>query len=345
MVATNPLWTGEGGSSVPDLWTHIIYGNEIMGRITDSAWRELVARRQAWFDLGCQGPDLFFYYNFWPWKKGTAVGELLHHGQTTRFFMTTLRYARDYEGPDCDGLRAYLLGFLCHFAVDVSTHPYIHHISGIPDPDHPELVGNHKRIEAAIDVLLAREKSGLEPHDTPVRDRLWLGPELPTTLSRFYQAVLPEVLPAGAAGPELPRLASKSYSDMMKALALFHDPLDRKRCLLGLLDPLLRRQVRVSVFFYPWQVDAREDLLNEGRAQWCHPQEPETVSRASLRDLLDQAVHLGTTMVEAAIAYWSGEANANRLRQAIPNLSYSTARDPGGSKELPHCRPKLPIAN
>jgi hypothetical protein len=108
---------------MPAITTHYSFALE-MGKLFPSAYPE--ARY-----LGAQGPDPFFFYGQFPWKKRKnkkeidAYGSLLHHIDiATRSTPLSSKFMRRRE-KDKELLFAYIEGLFLHYVLDRDCHPYI----------------------------------------------------------------------------------------------------------------------------------------------------------------------------------------------------------------------------
>ncbi|MDZ7543944.1 hypothetical protein GNF83_22840, partial [Clostridium perfringens] len=60
---------------MPNIWTHLLFGDEAMKAAGMSSWIEERKLRNLFY-LGCQGPDFLFYHNFLPWKKDKTMNRI-----------------------------------------------------------------------------------------------------------------------------------------------------------------------------------------------------------------------------------------------------------------------------
>ncbi|WP_257349478.1 hypothetical protein [Pseudalkalibacillus decolorationis] len=51
---------------MPNVWTHIHFGEKLLEK---TGIIGLDHETGPYFRFGTQGPDPFFYHNFWPWKS------------------------------------------------------------------------------------------------------------------------------------------------------------------------------------------------------------------------------------------------------------------------------------
>ena len=162
-------------------------------------------------------------------------------------------------------------------------HPYVFYKSGFKKWDH-------QRFEIIMDTLIVRCKLGLETWKTPVWKEIYVGEKLPL-------GIVPAL--SHAAGIHYPSLASQitdtawndSYSDMIRAQRLFHDPKGIKRLLtMGQISPLVYTK-------HP----APLDYLNEAKSVWNCPTNLDETYTHSVWDLWDIAKEDGLIVLQSAI--------------------------------------------
>ena len=108
---------------MPALYAHYHFGDKVINHLNPAIKKIIVENRQL-FDIGVQGPDIFFYYQPLKSNPVSRFGINMHNENASSFFdKMHLVYAR-YNGNK-DALMAYLLGFACHYSLDYIDHPYI----------------------------------------------------------------------------------------------------------------------------------------------------------------------------------------------------------------------------
>ncbi|MGE5654605.1 MAG: zinc dependent phospholipase C family protein [Bacillota bacterium] len=332
---------------MPDIWTHLITGDRIATAVSHPEWSAMIHEHRRLFDFGCQGPDFFLYYNFWPWckdKRGNALGDMIHHVHCGAFFEQVFLYVASLSGSsDFDPAASYGLGLLCHWALDRATHPYIHYIAGSYTPGDPNvahLAGNHKRIEAIIDTILVKDYWKISTSHVPANQRFDLGRELPPYIAALYRHVVPRVYPEQWQ-QQAEGFIEKSYRDMMSACRVLFDPTGIKKKVVTLFQRLTGSRESLTSYFYPEHVNASVDYLNHQHRPWCHPVDCAEISQASFNELMDQAVTDGIAMVNSTIAYLTGQIDLSTWRRAVGNLSFSTGRDCDLPLDLKYAQPIL----
>ncbi len=146
---------------MPAVYAHLQYGNEV-AKSLPPILGALIEKYPEAFALGTQGPDILFYHE--PLKKNAlrSKGSALHKVSGNRFFSEQaeklLKLGNSLaEIIERDGgaYASYVCGFLCHFTLDVSCHPYVN------EKTSEEV--SHFKIESEFDKFL------LKQDDLPIR--------------------------------------------------------------------------------------------------------------------------------------------------------------------------------
>ncbi len=274
---------------MPDLLTHVAFAREVQD-LMEPRQRELTRSRQKLYELGAQGPDIFFYYGHRPGlghKKLSGLGGMLHNRETDRFLLEGFRQAGLLPPGQREDLEAYMLGFVCHYALDTRCHPFVYAFSGyrFNFPDRiPEYTRRHVVFEGILDVQVYRERTGQEAS----RVRCWdLFPEeLPEVVDDFYTAVLRDLYRDRRYEPGDAR---KALKDLRLVLRFLYDPWGWKQGMLRKVRWLTGRTIFMGKEFYPLQVDVSTDYMNMLHRTWCHPLRPEDCSQDSFPDCWNKA--------------------------------------------------------
>lgn len=132
---------------MPTTYAHYKFGNEVMSALPRPLQNSIENNREL-FDVGVHGPDLLFYYKALTKNPVNGQGYTLHDEMADIFFDHAAEVIAKAENPSA--ARAYIYGFICHFALDSECHKYIEkmiQVSGI----------SHSEIEMEFDRLLLKE--------------------------------------------------------------------------------------------------------------------------------------------------------------------------------------------
>lgn len=224
---------------MPDFWTHLIAGEEIMAGMGDSNIKSILNQNYQLFNFGAQGADFFFYNDFWPWKKakrGPEKGKLIHSLSGKKLFAEILT-AYKKEGfhlqsklPDSEYWQhnlVYLLGFISHYALDRECHPFIIKNGGSGE--------NHKLIEASIDIYIMEKKWNQKAKKINPLPYYQLQKNHLENLNYFYQHIFNNLFKKSLEK----ELIWESYLDLRKYHKLFFTSDFKKYYLFKFLDLIL----------------------------------------------------------------------------------------------------------
>ncbi|MCF6136139.1 zinc dependent phospholipase C family protein [Pseudalkalibacillus berkeleyi] len=307
---------------MPNVWTHIYFGERLLEKTRIFT---LTDETRPYFNFGTQGPDPFFYHNFWPWKSSyvTEVGDRIHHENCGDFLMKLIEYTKQHTHDD--KLVAFTTGFLTHHILDRNAHPYINYRSGTE--------GNrHQKLEIIIDTLLMKREKGIETWNTPVNKQLAIGKTLHKPIEKMLEETIVTTFPD--LHEKMPEgYINQSYRHMQTALRVLFDPLGWKNKLL---------KDRVDPFSYQKEI-AEADYLNEQQTPWYHPAQPDEKHDETFMDLIEQAEKEGIDILNLLKSYWfdNNEGARELLKENIGNFCYDTGKELSLRLENKHFDPIL----
>lgn len=133
---------------MPSTYAHYCFGKAVYRRLPQEIQEEIKAYSPLYM-TGLHGPDILFYYK--PLKSNAInrIGYGMHGRPAVEFFKKA--WMRAKELPEGRGGFAYLYGFICHFALDHSCHPYI-------EEKIKESGVTHAEIEVEFDRMLLAKR-------------------------------------------------------------------------------------------------------------------------------------------------------------------------------------------
>lgn len=108
---------------MPALSAHYQFGQLVSEKL-ENPIKQIIIDNKSMFDIGLQGPDIFFFYK--PYKDNyvSSYGSEVHNKSAADFFEQAILHSFDDKE-----LLAYLMGVACHYALDRECHPYINSVS------------------------------------------------------------------------------------------------------------------------------------------------------------------------------------------------------------------------
>ena len=107
---------------MPTTYTHYAYGQEIFEKLPEGIQKE-IDPYMDYYNIGVHGPDILFYYHSYCKNKVNQYGIKVHHEPARDFFWRAFKVFQVEK--DKKAAFAYLAGFMTHFILDSTCHPYI----------------------------------------------------------------------------------------------------------------------------------------------------------------------------------------------------------------------------
>lgn len=287
---------------MPACYLHEQVALQALGR----AGIELPERLLPVCRMGAQGPDLLFGYRLITFKHGirfSPFGRMMHTTKTGDFLCAFAKQAGEDEA-----VRAFVLGFIAHYATDTALHPYVY---GHRIP--------HLALEKRMDRALHRKLGG---HGIPRYNRFmkqthpqWDG------IAQAWGRAAQEVYPGSGLDASV---LLQSFRDMQRLTPVMQS---RFGLLYGIAwggERIFLRQPGFLTGHILASGIEREDVLNLARKPWVSPYEPARCRRESVLDLMDQATDSACKWMALAQAYWEGKDSIQTLQESLGQLSYLT---------------------
>jgi len=281
---------------MPDFWTHLIAGEEIVAGIEDKKIKSLLDQNYQLFNYSCQGADFFFYNDLWPWqkaKRGPKKGQEVHSLSGKKLFNEILKnykkeglYAQS-QLPDSYFWQhnlIYLLGFISHYALDRECHPLIIKNGGSGE--------KHKLIEASIDIFIMEQKWDQHPAAVNPLPYYQLQEEHLETLFYFYQLIFSSIFDKKLEA----ELIQQSYQDLRKYHKLFFTKDKKKYYLFKFMNLILPQDL--SQYSY---------ALNEKEDVW--PAE----NYIHFEKCFNKGIKAAQKLIEQTLNYLEGEVSLTEL--------------------------------
>ena len=276
---------------MPAVVSHYYLGERVAERFSADC---IVKHREA-FNLGCQGPDPMFYLSFD--KRYKTLGTLMHKGKIKQLFANMCDYCK--ETGDAVA-KAYLMGFICHYALDKHSHPYVEyklvtHPKYMPMAETPR----HFRLESGMDYAVTVDKYNQDP---AVFEKRLLVSADKNTIKRISMMFTSAMVPLFDNEMDV-KTCVKAFNRMYKLFKFLHDPKIKKHGFFKVLEKAAGMPLFITTFGTPIADSPDEDWCNKNRTPWGDEGRTDT-----FYDMIDAAEVSAIDMlnaVKAAIA--SGE--------------------------------------
>lgn len=313
---------------MPSLYCHYISGTSTLERLSSSATKSIVDRHRNVFNLGTQGPDIFFYYDVWPLKRASVLKKLggrLHCKKVHTFFQKSLEYISQKSGAERDILLAYMLGYICHYSLDSATHPYVFYRSGleVSNSDSKEKYdSDHRKFETALDVLILDHTLSLHPRDLNPFRLVNTDKNAKALIGKLYAWVLEEIYNLQSPPSEIANAIRAT--EIIQRLSI--DRTGLKKSILETVESILQKHYVFSSAIHPEAVKDGVDYLNLEKAVWHMPWDIGISSDATFLELFEQSISDSTLLCELFCSAVS-ESKVPSLSKSLWNRSFYTGVD------------------
>jgi hypothetical protein len=249
---------------MPAIITHYTFALETM-KDPNTPYKEAVL-------VGAQGPDPFFFFGRYPWKKRphakevASFGTALHDIDISPIYSGLLKYA--HASKDKELLFAYIEGLFLHYSLDRECHPYIFSKAGYasePPEKMKHYSASHCRLESYMDILLGKEYGTF----TYRTDKLLaLKEDDLKKISAMWAAVNTLTLKNPYVDDQAFLLSLHDYRQVMHFV---NTPHRFKRCFIALLVGKDSQPYCMNFPSHFTESEAKLDFFNEAHAPWPFP--------------------------------------------------------------------------
>ena len=141
--------------------THAYFGIDVYHKLDKEYAKKIDLN---YLKIFAQGSDPFMFYNLFIGTKAKEINniqKIIHTKKTNLFFKNNIKYIIDHNLSNNTEILTYLYGYICHYYLDLYTHPYIYYKSGIFNPkDKTTYKYNaiHQKYEYLIDLYFITQK-------------------------------------------------------------------------------------------------------------------------------------------------------------------------------------------
>ncbi|MBS6546756.1 MAG: hypothetical protein KH319_05175 [Butyricicoccus pullicaecorum] len=268
-----------------DFVSHYLFG-ELALEAFPTVVQLAAARRPAAFNWGLQGPDPLFYRSVAFGSPLHKYGNQMHSEHTDELFFAFSRAVNRMTGENRAIAEAYFYGFLCHYALDSTLHPYVYCRQYECQEADPNLNASavHCQIESDIDYALY--------------DREYHAPVTEFDPGKYYQLAHDELAVLAVLLHYLLKTVYQVEVSTHDLRSAFREILTAERFLYSEHRAAYRGIQRVegllgkgALLSSHMKIEAPEwNALNLGHAPWRNLWHPEQERTESVPELFDSAI-------------------------------------------------------
>lgn len=312
---------------MPGFTTHYLFGTEVLKHLNASKLKKTIQENRKVYNLGLQGPDIFFFKLTTHLHKGHRnPGVYLHEKQINGFFTSCFETIKDMPvGREKERCIAYACGFVCHYILDSVCHPYIYwKTNSLIKKKRSNTFGIHSEIETSIDAGLLKRCRGLRPLDFHTGGTIALSASELKTVSAFLSSVINRTYARvnEADGFQVsPSYVRRAVTGLQKGCVLLRDRNGIKKKAVRSVECFLFRFTILSGLFVTNHPKNPKRFFNEEHRVWTNPWDNKNVSTASVPELFNRALSLS---IEALCTLGTSPkaATIDRLLQSMARYTY-----------------------
>lgn len=311
---------------MPSLVTHYLGGELALSQNNSTLKPQIIDYYQT-FIHGTSGPDLFFYYNAYPWMNQRAakavahMGSVIHKRYINDCFKIILENTKDMDNPK---LNAYVAGLLTHWALDAGLHPFIFYFS---TSKHKRLSsGYHRRYEHMIDALMLKQIKHVSVAEFKPQRIAIYDEDIVDIIMEVYGDPLDRIY-----NINLDReVARRSLNHFYRIEKQLNEPSVYQKTLYDLIEKINGKPYSIRGSIIPDEVVDEYDVLNLEREGWAHPVSGEKHDE-TFNELFIKAAQVASEAIDMLADYLEEKITIDEFLNFINNRSYET----GLSKEMP----------
>ena len=275
---------------MPGFRSHFIFGQNALTSCKTAGELRCIKEHKTYYQLGQQGPDLFFYFAPAHLFHRSNIGTIMHNTATLGF-IDSLVFTRNrlLTKTDRDIADAYIAGFMGHYSFDTACHPYIHYRAKkmTYKDDFTKSFGIHVALETDIDAALLRHYMHLNVSQFALEPTIALSPKERIVISHLIAGAIGRTYPDHKMFPLTVNLAICNFWLLNK---LMRDPKGRKKRLVRFIDERICHHIFVSGIVANDGFKAYKDPCNLRHMKWHNPWEPSITSHQDVYQLMEQGL-------------------------------------------------------
>lgn len=317
---------------MPATVTHAFFAKDVYDILPTTISDKLDLGRCKMFG---QSVDSLLFYNLFsilPGKNIRKFSFTFHETQSQEFFINLLHYIKENKIQDSDTY-SFLMGFICHYVLDSTIHPFVYYKTGFFQKGKPETYkynNVHLFMEVFLDNDMIRRREKTNPYKYSISKNCFDTRPFSTELNHTIQYSFVHTFYQ----KNMDKIYYKSLKQMKMAMTLFRrDPYGIKKFFYKLADTVTPRSCfRFEAISYHYPLEDRFNFLNSNHSLWRNPALYKKTSKESFVDLYVDAIKKAKTIICASFDYLDGKEID--LEKIFPDISYLHGLECQPKKEL-----------
>lgn len=316
--------------TIPSSMTHTYFGIDVYNNLPIK-YQSKISNNLEHLKLFSQGSDPFMFYHFFIGKKAKQIKQIqikIHQEKTQDYFINIIKYIHENSLQNNPEIITYLYGNICHYFLDLYTHPLIYYKSGIfksNDKSTYKYNGLHQQIEYAIDLYFIKKNEQIVPRKFKIHNQIFNITSLSPELKRLIVNSVGKT--HSITNSDNKYLKSIKYMRLFFYIANY-DPYKIKLKLYKIIDKITPKKIiKLKELSFANIYPNINDYLNLNNKQWFYPWDNTILHTSSFIDLYNQAKNdTIKTIKEVTELLEDKILDINRTKKIFPDLSYLTGK-------------------
>ena len=282
--------------NMPGFTTHYIFGMKAYNDMPFTPLKHTIAKYRWLYQLGLQGPDMFFYnIPILRHRDYRNVGSYMHEHKVNAFFECCLRRIGTIRSrQQQEEAISYLAGFINHYIADSICHPYVYGRIGYP-VDAPTSMhhGMHAHLENELDAILLWKYKKKKPSEFNQTATICLNGQEIQFISHFLASCINETyypITYRNNFQVTPAMVHRSIWALRFGCRTLSDKNGKKKVGIAQVESIFVNHPVASAKMVTDSVTDYRSSCNLNHEAWGNPWDPTRVSTASFVDLFHETL-------------------------------------------------------
>lgn len=281
---------------MPGFTTHYIFGMKAYNDMPFTPLKHVIAKYRWLYQLGLQGPDMFFYnIPILRHRDYRNVGSYMHEHKVNAFFECCLRHIGAIRSrQQQEEAIAYLAGFINHYIADSICHPYVYGRIGY-QVDNPTSMhhGMHAHLENELDAILLWKYKKKKPSEFNQTATICLNGQEIQFISHFLASCINETyypITYRNNFQVTPAMVHRSIWALRFGCRTLSDKTGKKKFGIAQIESIFVNHPVASAKMVTDSVTDYRNSCNLSHEAWTNPWDPSRISTASFVDLFHETL-------------------------------------------------------
>ena len=316
---------------MPSSITHAFFALDVYDNL-DIKIQKRISNNIEEYKTFAQGPDPLFFYNLSNFGKGKNIRSkyptLIQTKYTQKFFIELISYIKENKLENNPEILSFLYGFITHYVLDSTIHPFIIYKTGIFDKNNSDTYkynGLHNDMEVYIDAYMIFQREKTFPKDFKTYKFICNIDNFSDKLNNLLDTVFKDVYDIN----DFSKLYHKAIKQMKFIFRVYrYDKFGIKKVGYKIIDAILpKKYLKKEMLSYHVGHNSKKHYLNLEKNEWNHPTNKYEYYTYSFIELYRIALDKAKSIInDVNDVLYEGE-NVKTLKKTFTNLSYETGKD------------------